>query len=172
MFCHRHGHRCWKNTHNCRAGTLSQAARTSRCRHEADRDRVFGRTTEQLDAERLTASISDSSPIDLISPYRFTSPVAPLTASRAAGSPIDMGRIAAAFRRMAQERDVALGGGGGWSHGACFRQDGCSRCHRVAPSTCIDRWTRRLGRRESCPPHCGSSQATSDPDYRHCAQSG
>jgi len=60
------------------------------------------------DAERLTASISDSSPIDLISPYRFTSPVAPLTASRAAGTPIDMGRIAAAFRRMAQERDVVL----------------------------------------------------------------
>jgi dethiobiotin synthetase len=60
------------------------------------------------DAERLAASISDPSPIDLISPYRFTLPVAPLTAARAAGKPIDIGRIAATFRRVAQEQDVVL----------------------------------------------------------------
>ena len=102
------------------------------------------------DAERLTASISDSSPIDLISPYRFTSPVAPLTASRAAG-PLLIWVELPPPSAHGSRAGCRLGGGGGWSHGACFRQDGCSRCHRVAPSTCIDRWTRRLGRREFMP---------------------
>lgn len=60
------------------------------------------------DAERLVASISDTSPIDLVSPYRFAMPVAPLTAARAAGQSIDIGRIAAAFRRVAQERDIVF----------------------------------------------------------------
>jgi dethiobiotin synthetase len=60
------------------------------------------------DAERLQASIADSSPIDLISPYRFSIPLAPLSAARAAGIVIETGRIAAAFRSMAHDREVVL----------------------------------------------------------------
>ena len=108
MFCHRHGHRCWKNIITA---ALAHCLKQRGLRVAVMKPIETGCSDEpqsNSDAERLTASISDSSPLDLISPYRFTSPVAPLTASRAAGSPTDMGRIAAAFRRMAQERDVVL----------------------------------------------------------------
>jgi len=60
------------------------------------------------DAERLRMVIAATSSIDLISPYRFSSPLAPLAAARAAGVTIEMDRITAACRNLAYDYDVVL----------------------------------------------------------------
>lgn len=53
------------------------------------------------DAERLKASIGCADPLDLISPYRFPAPLAPLAAARQAGVAIAVERIMASFETLA-----------------------------------------------------------------------
>lgn len=60
------------------------------------------------DVERLRTAIADSSPTELLSPYRFPAPLAPLAAARAVGQAIDRDRIAAALRTLSHDHDVVL----------------------------------------------------------------
>lgn len=60
------------------------------------------------DAERLRTAIETDLSLDLVSPYRFSVPLAPLDAARAAGVTIEMDRIAAAFHTLASDQDFVL----------------------------------------------------------------
>jgi dethiobiotin synthetase len=60
------------------------------------------------DAERLRTVIAATTSIDLISPYRFALPLAPLAAARAAGVTIEIDRIAAACRNLTENNDFVL----------------------------------------------------------------
>ncbi|HKN87630.1 MAG TPA: dethiobiotin synthase [Nitrospiraceae bacterium] len=60
------------------------------------------------DAERLRTVIEATASINLISPYRFSLPVAPLAAARAAGVTIEIGRIAMACEDLGHGCDVVL----------------------------------------------------------------
>lgn len=60
------------------------------------------------DAERLRTTIETDLPLDLVSPYRFSAPLAPLDAARAAGVTIEMDYIAAAFHTLANDQDFVL----------------------------------------------------------------
>lgn len=60
------------------------------------------------DAERLGAVIAATTSMDLIGPYRFSLPLAPLAAARAAGVTIEIDRIAAACRKLASNSDFVL----------------------------------------------------------------
>jgi dethiobiotin synthetase len=53
------------------------------------------------DAERLRSAAGVTDPLNLINPYRFADPLAPLAASRRAGSKIEMDLIADAFNHLA-----------------------------------------------------------------------
>jgi len=72
--------------------------------------------TERLgtDGERLRMAVDATTSIDLISPYRFFLPVAPLAAARAAGITIEIDHIATACRDLARDCDfVVVEGVGG-----------------------------------------------------------
>jgi dethiobiotin synthetase len=60
------------------------------------------------DAERLRTAIKTDLFLDLVSPYRFSMPLAPLDAARAAGVTIEMDHIAAAFHTLANDQDFVL----------------------------------------------------------------
>lgn len=60
------------------------------------------------DAERLRTVIAAAHSIDLISPYRFPLPLAPLAAARAAGVIIEVDPIAAALHRLGLDQDFIL----------------------------------------------------------------
>jgi dethiobiotin synthetase len=60
------------------------------------------------DASRLLNAIEGTVALDLISPYRFSMPLAPLDAARTAGVTIEMERIAAAFHILAKDQDCIL----------------------------------------------------------------
>lgn|SRR5574341_729849 len=60
------------------------------------------------DAERLRAAARVSEPLDLIRPYRFADPLAPLAAARRAGVKIEMARVMDAFHRLAGAHPVML----------------------------------------------------------------
>lgn len=53
------------------------------------------------DAERLRAIVEAPDPVEIVTPYRFSAPLAPLAAARLAGSTIDMDRIVAAYETLA-----------------------------------------------------------------------
>ena len=65
-------------------------------------------TLFESDAERLRTAIKADLPLDLVSPYRFSAPLAPLDAARAAGAMIEMDHIAAAFHTLANDQDFVL----------------------------------------------------------------
>lgn len=72
--------------------------------------------TERLgtDGEHLRMAADATTSIDLISPYRFFLPVAPLAAARAAGITIEIDHIATACRDLARDFDfVVVEGVGG-----------------------------------------------------------
>jgi dethiobiotin synthetase len=60
------------------------------------------------DAERLRTVIAVTTSIDLISPYRFALPLAPLAAARATGVTIEIDRIKAACQNLANDYDFVL----------------------------------------------------------------
>jgi dethiobiotin synthetase len=60
------------------------------------------------DAERLKAVAGSDDPLDIISPYRFPAPLAPLAAARQAGVTIDPDRIRASFEALAARYEVLL----------------------------------------------------------------
>jgi len=60
------------------------------------------------DAERLRTIMAAATSIELISPYRFTLPLAPLAAARAAGVTIEIDRIKAACQNLANDYDFVL----------------------------------------------------------------
>lgn len=60
------------------------------------------------DAERLRTALDTDLSLDLVSPYRFSIPLAPLDAARAAGVTIEMDHIAAAFHTLANNQDFVL----------------------------------------------------------------
>jgi dethiobiotin synthetase len=64
--------------------------------------------TRGSDAERLRTVIAATASIDLISPYRFTLPLAPLAAARAAGVTIEIDPIAVACRNLAHDDEFVL----------------------------------------------------------------
>lgn len=60
------------------------------------------------DAERLRTAIKTDLPLDLVNPYRFSAPLAPLEAARADGVTIAIPRIASAFHTVANDHDFVL----------------------------------------------------------------
>jgi dethiobiotin synthetase len=60
------------------------------------------------DAELLRAAARVSDPLELISPYRFPDPLAPLAAARRAGITIELAQVMAAFNRLAGSRRLML----------------------------------------------------------------
>ena len=65
------------------------------------------------DAERLRTAIETDLPLDLVSPYRFSMPLAPLDAARGGGVTIAIARIASAFHTLANDQDFVLVEGAG-----------------------------------------------------------
>lgn len=66
------------------------------------------------DAARLRAAAGAMDALDLISPYRFPDPVAPLAAARRTGKTIELDRIMHAFGRLASaSRPIFVEGVGG-----------------------------------------------------------
>jgi dethiobiotin synthetase len=66
------------------------------------------------DAIRLRTAAGASDPLELVSPYRFTVPLAPLVAARLSGVTIQLDRIGAAFKRLSSDHDfVVVEGVGG-----------------------------------------------------------
>jgi len=60
------------------------------------------------DAERLRTAMETELPLELVSPYRFPLPLAPLAAARAAGVTIEMDRIATTCQDLAHDYDFIL----------------------------------------------------------------
>lgn len=60
------------------------------------------------DMERLRAAAGVDDAIDLLTPYRFPTPLAPLAAARRAGMTIKLERIVAAFRKLAIRHSLML----------------------------------------------------------------
>jgi dethiobiotin synthetase len=60
------------------------------------------------DAGRLRAAARASEPLDLIRPYCFAEPLAPLAAARRAGVKIELAHVMAAFNRLAGTQRVML----------------------------------------------------------------
>lgn len=66
------------------------------------------------DAIRLRTAAGASDSLELVSPYRFTAPLAPLVAARLSGVTIQLDRIGAAFKRLSSDHDfVVVEGVGG-----------------------------------------------------------
>lgn len=67
-----------------------------------------------LDAAALRDAAASDAAIDLICPYRYATPLAPAAAALVEGrEPPDLGRIEAAYARLAQDNDVMLVEGAG-----------------------------------------------------------
>jgi len=60
------------------------------------------------DGERLKAVVGSDDPLDLICPYRFPAPLAPLAAARQTGATIDPERIRASFETLAARYEILL----------------------------------------------------------------
>jgi len=68
----------------------------------------------QSDAARLRAAAGATDPMELISPYRFPEPLAPLAAARRTGKAIELDRIVRAFERLGgRSRPMLVEGIGG-----------------------------------------------------------
>lgn len=65
------------------------------------------------DAARLSAAAGTTDPIEVMSPYRFPDPLAPLDAARRAGTVIRVETIVAAFRELAARHAFILVEGAG-----------------------------------------------------------
>ncbi|MGH7230571.1 MAG: dethiobiotin synthase [Nitrospiraceae bacterium] len=65
------------------------------------------------DAARLCTAAGASDPIDIVSPYRFSAPLAPYAAARLAGVTIEIDRIAAAFNRLSVDHSIVVVEGAG-----------------------------------------------------------
>ena len=62
----------------------------------------------ESDAERLGIAIETQIGLDRVSPYRFSMPLAPLAAARAAGVTIEVDRIARIFHTLAEDQHFVL----------------------------------------------------------------
>ena len=62
---------------------------------------IAGRGGYPSDGDCLRSAIGVDDPIELVSPYRFPAPLAPLAAARLSGSTIDIERILAAYQQLA-----------------------------------------------------------------------
>ena len=68
----------------------------------------------QADSQRLRQAAGLSEPLELIAPYRFAAPLAPLAAAQEAHRTIDLAHICLAFKRLsARYRHVLVEGLGG-----------------------------------------------------------
>jgi dethiobiotin synthetase len=65
------------------------------------------------DAARLHAAAGMTDPVEVVSPYRFPDPLAPLDAARRAGTTIQERKILAAFRTLAARHMLMLVEGAG-----------------------------------------------------------
>ncbi len=68
---------------------------------------------DNSDAERLKAAAGIHNEPDLISPYRFALPIAPLAAARAARQTIEQARVLDCYRQLAERHDVMVVEGAG-----------------------------------------------------------
>lgn len=60
------------------------------------------------DAEQLRAASSVAAPRELVNPYALEAPIAPHIAARRAGVVVDLSRIEAAYRELAERADVVV----------------------------------------------------------------
>jgi dethiobiotin synthetase len=71
------------------------------------------RAPERTDAARLAAAAGVHEAIDLVCPYRFRAPVAPVVAAAAEGVRIDVGHLETLYRARAERADVVIVEGAG-----------------------------------------------------------
>ena len=71
------------------------------------------RRPSDADANRLRAAAAADDPFDLVCPYRFSAPLAPLAAARLAGTAIRTSVIHRAFARLAERHDIMIVEGAG-----------------------------------------------------------
>ncbi len=69
---------------------------------------VAGDDRFDSDAARLKAAASATESLDLIGPYRFSPPLAPLAAARKTGVTIELDRIVQAFDRVRDRHSISL----------------------------------------------------------------
>ena len=70
-------------------------------------------TDPERDGARLAKAALARDDINIVTPYMFPHPVAPLVAARRAKSEIDLGRLDGAFRAISKDRDVVIVEGAG-----------------------------------------------------------
>jgi dethiobiotin synthetase len=68
---------------------------------------------DESDAARLQLAAGTMDPADLVNPYSFPAPLAPLSAAQAAGVEIDARRIVQAFTTLSRHRYMLVEGVGG-----------------------------------------------------------
>jgi len=68
---------------------------------------------EVLDIEFVQMVLGSNHPLDLVCPYRFPAPLAPLVAARLAGEKIEIEKIKDAFYKLSSSHDLVLVEGAG-----------------------------------------------------------
>jgi dethiobiotin synthetase len=113
----RHNHGCFITGTDTGVGkTLMAAALAVRLKQHGLRVAVMKpietgcskETPFDSDAERLRTAIATDLSLDVVSPYRFSAPLAPVDAARAAGVTIEMDHIESAFHTLANDQAFVL----------------------------------------------------------------
>jgi dethiobiotin synthetase len=95
------------------ACALALALRRRACRVAVLKPVETGVESEPEDAARLRAAAADPAPLDVVCPYGFRAPLAPVVAARREGRAVDVDAIAALVQRRAAEADLLLIEGAG-----------------------------------------------------------
>jgi dethiobiotin synthetase len=117
LFAHVHYHGCFITGTDTAIGKTVVTAALALClkqrglRVAAMKPIETGCSNERelgSDAERLRTIMAAATSIELISPYRFALPLAPRAAARATEVTIEIDRITAAYRTLANDYDFVL----------------------------------------------------------------
>lgn len=69
--------------------------------------------TDATDADRLAAAAGTADPADVVAPYRFAAPLAPMVAARREAATVELSRLDSAFEVVSAGRDVVIVEGAG-----------------------------------------------------------
>lgn len=76
-------------------------------------DNSEGTSHGTSDAERLVAAARSADSLELVSPYRFEEPLAPMVAAARAGAEIDIGHLDHCRRKLSEQADLLIVEGAG-----------------------------------------------------------
>ena len=116
-FCLQHNHGCFITATDTGVGKTVVTAALALCLKQRGLRVAVMKPIEtgcskekpfDSDAERLRTAIETDLPLDLVSPYRLSAPLAPLDAARAAGVTIEMDHIKSAFHTLSNDQDCVL----------------------------------------------------------------